>query len=80
MALVGALEGAALLAAYVLVLRHDMTLVPVAVAASLALSRIAHAAHPTHTWAVTGATSSVVLLLALGAWWSLGLRRDAEAT
>ena len=76
----GVLTAAGLLFAYVTLLRHDLTMVPVALAIMGAVGALARAAGRAYPGALPGSLIAAVLLLLVGWWWFGALRRGrAEA-
>jgi hypothetical protein len=79
----GLATGAALLAAYVLVLRHEVGLLPLATAALASLNVLGQGLMDGYDGVLTGAILGVVVLLVLGDVWSRALAREppgAEST
>jgi hypothetical protein len=71
----GVLTAAGLLVAYVTLLRHDLTMVPVALAIMSAVGALARAAGRAYPGALPGSLIAAVLLLLVGWWWFAALRR-----
>jgi hypothetical protein len=69
----GVVAGAALVAAYVLVLRHDTALLPLTTASVVALGALEAGLRGGFAGAVTGAVLGTLLLIALGHFWSRSL-------
>ena len=73
-AVVGLLAGVALLAAYVFVLRHDLSLAVPAMTVAVVLGQLRDGMVAGTTAALAGSLAGVVLTSAIG-WWMFGLFR-----
>lgn len=72
---VGLVSGAVLLAAYVYILRVDVSLVPLAAGTMLALVALREGLYQAYPGAAAGAALAVVLTMAASWWWFLEVRR-----
>jgi len=77
---IGLVSGAVLLAAYVYILRVDVSLVPLAVGTMLALVALREGLYQAYPGAAAGAALAVVLTVAVSWWWFGEVRRAAEST
>jgi hypothetical protein len=66
---------AALLVTYVTLLRADLTMVPIALGAMMAVSALARSASRPFPGALVGAVLAVLVIAALSWWWFAALRR-----
>jgi hypothetical protein len=71
----GVLTAAGLLVAYATLFRHDLTMVPVALAIMSAVGALARAAGRAYLGALPGSLAAALLVLLLGWWWFGALRR-----
>lgn len=76
----GAVQGAVLLAAYVFVLRHDLTLVPPAVAATIVLGALSEGMLGAYPGALAGHLAGALLVLLLSAYWAKRFAATADPT
>jgi hypothetical protein len=76
---IGATIGVALLLAYVFVLRDDLSLVPIAMATTIALAQVRSGLLVGTSAALIGSFSGAVLTVLTG-WWMVGLLRRARST
>jgi hypothetical protein len=74
----GAVTALALLAAYVTVVRADLTMIPIALATMLALSVLARGGQRAFPGAVAGATIAILVIAAVGWWMFAALRRTRQ--
>ena len=73
--LAGVLTSAALIAVSVWLLRFDLTLIPMALATMIAVATLAQGAQRAYAGALPGSVIGAILVLALGWWWFMALRR-----
>jgi hypothetical protein len=71
----GLATGAALLASYVTLLRADLTMIPIALGAMMAVSMLARTAARPFSGALVGGVLAVIVIAALSWWWFRALRR-----
>ena len=76
----GTVTGLLMLAAYVFVLRFDITLTPVAVAAMVILGRIPEGLHRAFPGALPGTALGIVVIAMISWWWFTALRRERGGT
>lgn len=73
----GVVSGLGLLSFYILVLRHDLSLTPIAVGTTVAVDHLQRGLHPAFPGAVVGALLGAVTTI-LVSWWLFGLLRHAH--
>jgi hypothetical protein len=76
--LAGSLAAALTLAAYVLVFRRDLTLLPIAVATALSFGVAQVGVRAAHPDAALAAALACASMLAIATWWTLAQRRSIE--
>jgi hypothetical protein len=76
----GTVTGLLLLAAYVFVLRFDITLAPVAVAVMVILGRVPEGLHRAFPGSLLGTALGIVLIAMISWWWFNELRRERAGT
>jgi hypothetical protein len=72
----GAVLGAVILVLYRFVVRHDLTVLPAAVAAPLLLAQARNAVLDAHPGAVAGRIGAIVVIAAISVLWTKALRRE----
>jgi hypothetical protein len=76
----GTVTGLLMLAAYVFVLRLDITLTPVAVAVMVILGRVPEGLHRAYPGALPGTALGIVVIAIISWWWFNELRRERAGT
>jgi hypothetical protein len=74
------LAGAALLAAYVMVLRFDLSLLPAAAGTIAALDTVRIGLVNVHAGALAGSIAAAILILVLAFFWQRALARGSVAS
>jgi MFS family permease len=76
----GTVTGLLMLAAYVFILRFDITLTPIAVAVMVILDRIPEGLHRAYPGALPGTALGIVVIAMISWWWFNELRRERAGT
>jgi hypothetical protein len=76
----GTVTGLLMLAAYVFILRFDITLTPIAVAVMVILGRIPEGLHRAYPGALPGTALGIVVIAMISWWWFNELRRERAGT
>ena len=76
----GTVTGVLMLAAYVFVLRLDITLAPVAVAVMVILGRLPEGLHRAYPGALPGTALGIVIIAMISWWWFNELRHERGGT
>lgn len=72
----GSLVGLSMLAAYLMILRHDLTLIPLAVGAGLLLATVRQGAMESYSTALPGAILGSILIMITACIWFRSLQRE----